>query len=90
VGKDQYCCHTCGYVLDMARISYQGALRHDRYETWRRRLAFVYVLLWVLVSIGVACVVAVRPGPIMFAAGILAGVVLVFWGRLIRARLKKR
>lgn len=90
MGKSQYCCRTCGYVLDMARISYQGALRHDRYETWRRRLDFVHALLWVLVSIGVVCVVGLSPGPIMFAASILAGFVQVFWGRLILARLKKR
>ena len=89
-GQDQHCCRTCGYVLDMARISYRGALRHDRYEAWRRRLEFVHAAVWTLASIGVVCAVALHPGWIMFSAGILGVIIQVCWGRLILARLRKR
>ena len=85
-----YCCRNCGYVLDMARISFQGALRHDRYQTWRRRLEWLHAGLWALVSLAVVGVVALHPGLIMFVAGILGACVQVLWGRLIIARLKKR
>lgn len=85
-----YCCHTCGYVLDMARISYEGALRHDRYEVWRRRMELVHALAWALVSVGVLYLVAFAPGPIIFTTGIVGAIVQLCWGKVILCRLRKR
>ncbi|MCP4593289.1 MAG: hypothetical protein GY842_21340 [bacterium] len=89
-GRGQYCCHTCGYVLDMARVSYEGALRHDRHESWRRRLELIHALLWAVVSAALLGVVALRPGPVIFIGGVVGVVVQVCWGRMILARLRKR
>jgi hypothetical protein len=70
----------------MARISYQGALEHDRYETFRHRMEWVQAGLWLLVSLGVVAVVALHPGPILLAAGTIGAIIQVCWGRMLLAR----
>ncbi|MFH0980256.1 MAG: hypothetical protein V2A79_01790 [Planctomycetota bacterium] len=89
-GKNQHCCRTCGYVLDMARISLEGALEHDRYETWRRRLEWLHAVLWVFASLAVVSVVALNPGWIMFGAGTVGAIVQICWAKAILARRKRR
>jgi len=89
-GRDPHCCRTCGYVLDMARISYEGALRHDRYQVWRRRLDFAHALIWAVVSVGVVYLVAFAPGPIIFTAGIVGVIAQICWARVVFVQLKKR
>jgi hypothetical protein len=88
--KELYRCRTCGYVLDMARISHEAALAHDRYEARRRKLEWLQAGLWLVVSVAVVAVVAVSPGPIIFAGGVAGVIVQVCWGRTILARLRKK
>lgn len=83
-------CTACGYLLDMARISRAGALRHDRYEERQRRMEWVYIVLWFLVSaawLGVVCMW--RTQVICGLAAIAAGVQIVL-GRLLILRRKRR
>ena len=83
-------CTGCGYVLDMARISRAGALRHDRYEERRRRMEWVYVGLWFLVSAAwLAAVCWWRTQVICGLAAIAAGVQIAL-GRLLILRRKRR
>ena len=88
--RDGQRCPCCGYVMDMARISFDCALRHDRWESWRRKLELIHAGVWVLVTAGVVGIVAINPGWIMFGWGIAGSIVQLCWGKMILARLKKR
>ena len=83
-------CSGCGYVLDMARVSYQGALRHDRYEEWRRRMEWVYVVLWFLASGVWLAVVCLWPTHLVCGVAAVAAGVQIVLGRLLILRRKRR
>ena len=89
-GSSVNACSGCGYVLDMARISFHGALRHDRYDEWRRRMDWVYLALWTLVSGGWLVVVCLWPTQMVIGLAAVAALVQVALGRLLILRRKRR